>query len=226
MKLTIFYESQVITTIIKENIPIKDLLSALGKSLKEDFKHARILNEEQKVVEFNTKIEAKKEEGRLYIIKPLILKKKHNNQVDTPLDELIPEITGGKTKLKKAPKQRTNDPGDRLAMIEQMMNTNLSNLVIPGVNVNNRMAEITMIQDMLRNIMGGQNIQINTGNQVNSSNNITPNETHVTSLKEMGFPEDRSRRALIMARNNLSRATDLLLNDALDYEQPQRYNMS
>ncbi len=52
------------------------------------------------------------------------------------------------------------------------------------------------------------NIQI-----MNQNNNIEPNETHVNTLKEMGFPEDRIRTALIRARNNINRATEILINE-------------
>jgi len=53
------------------------------------------------------------------------------------------------------------------------------------------------------------NIQIINQN----NNNIEPNENHVNSLKEMGFPEDRIRSALIRARNNINRATDILISE-------------
>lgn len=42
---------------------------------------------------------------------------------------------------------------------------------------------------------------------------IEPNETHVNTLKEMGFPEDRVRAALIRTRNNINRATDILIEE-------------
>ena len=46
---------------------------------------------------------------------------------------------------------------------------------------------------------------------------VVPDENLINNLKEMGFPEDQCRRALIHSRNNISRATDLLLSDGLDY---------
>jgi hypothetical protein len=250
MKLTIYYESLVITTEIKSSIYIRDLVTSLARNLKDDsLQSVKALDSEQRPLDFGTKIEANKESSKVYLISVPNLKKKAI-YCKKPLDELITEVTGGKTKLKKSKPERTNsnDPMERLAMIEELMNANLSNLVVPGGggNLNNRIAEVNMIQDMLRNIMrergagnqeGGLSTvsipirigvgnNISTGGVVNSGggvgNNIIPNESHLNNLKEMGFPEDRARRALIMARNNLSRATDLLLSDALDYEQPQK----
>ena len=43
--------------------------------------------------------------------------------------------------------------------------------------------------------------------------NIEANENLVNQLKDMGFPEDRSRDALIRARNDLSIATNILLGE-------------
>ena len=54
--------------------------------------------------------------------------------------------------------------------------------------------------------------------------NIEPNENYVNDLKEMGFPEDRARQALITSRNNLSRATDILLNGDLEENDGRNNN--
>jgi hypothetical protein len=230
MKLIIFYENLTMTTELKETIILKDIISSAMKSLKiQEMQNLRVLNEAQKFMDLTSKIEAKKDERRLYLITIPTFKRRVSS-VTTPLDELIPEVTGGKTKLRKSEKVK-NDPMDRLTIIEQMLNQQLPNLNntanVQGGSLNNRMVEITMIQDMLRGMISGRdmtniNNTVSIPGSVSNNNNIIPNENHINSLKEMGFPEDRSRRALIMARNNLSRATDLLLNDALDYEQPQK----
>jgi uncharacterized UBP type Zn finger protein len=44
-----------------------------------------------------------------------------------------------------------------------------------------------------------------------------PDENLLKNLKELGFPEDKCRTALIMSKNNITRATDILINDELDY---------
>ena len=39
------------------------------------------------------------------------------------------------------------------------------------------------------------------------------NESYLNELKDMGFPEDRARQALITSRNNMNRATEILLDE-------------
>lgn len=41
---------------------------------------------------------------------------------------------------------------------------------------------------------------------------VEPNEEYVTQLIDMGFEEDKARNALVRSRNNLNRATDILLS--------------
>ena len=42
---------------------------------------------------------------------------------------------------------------------------------------------------------------------------VEVNEDYVKQLHEMGFPEDRARQALINSRNNINRATEILLGE-------------
>ena len=62
--------------------------------------------------------------------------------------------------------------------------------------------------------------------RVNEENNnsIAPNESHLSTLKEMGFPEEEARNALIQSRNNLARATDLLIQGNEVHNEPQGNN--
>ncbi len=49
---------------------------------------------------------------------------------------------------------------------------------------------------------------------MNQNNNTELNETLLCyTLKEMGFIQDRIRCALIRARNNINRATEILINE-------------
>ena len=56
-----------------------------------------------------------------------------------------------------------------------------------------------------------QNIDIRV-RQNNPPQNVEPNENYVRELKDMGFPEDRARDALMRTGNDINRATDILLN--------------
>ena len=82
-------------------------------------------------------------------------------------------------------------------------------------NLGGRTAQLNQIQSLLRTLMEQPAELIPQARPV--TQNIVPDENLVNNLKEMGFPEDRCRRALIMSRNNINRATDMLLNDAMDY---------
>ena len=49
---------------------------------------------------------------------------------------------------------------------------------------------------------------------------IEANATYVQNLVDMGFPEDRAKRALVASRNNLNHATEMILND-YDIDLPE-----
>ena len=57
---------------------------------------------------------------------------------------------------------------------------------------------------------------------------VVPNPDKLQQLLEMGFSEERSRRALTMTRNNLEAAVELIANDQdLAYDQPNdSFNIS
>ena len=63
-----------------------------------------------------------------------------------------------------------------------------------------------------------ENNQINILERPNNNNNnntqIEADEQALRELQDMGFPEDRARQALINSRNNINRATEILLGDS------------
>jgi hypothetical protein len=185
------------------------------------------------------------EEKKFYAISNTIFKKKsaeENKQTSANIDELIMKVTGAKEKIKKqaVPKQRIND---RMALIQAMT----QGLGAQGLGGPGQAPQINQLMSFLRNLedsaldndvhvdfvphSGANRLPVTSSTGQNAINQnfgyqpyhayqpqpVIPNENYVRDLKEMGFPEDRCRRALIMARNNMSRATDLLLNDELDY---------
>ena len=101
------------------------------------------------------------------------------------------KVTGAKTKLEK--KKIENE--DRYQILNQLpIGGNLGRLL-----------------EMIQFLEERNNIQIRT-HQFNNDN-IEANENLVNQLKDMGFPEDRARAALIRSRNELSVATDILLGE-------------
>ena len=48
---------------------------------------------------------------------------------------------------------------------------------------------------------------------MNNNAPVEADEKSLRELQEMGFPEDRARQALINARNDINRATEILLGE-------------
>ena len=48
---------------------------------------------------------------------------------------------------------------------------------------------------------------------INNNTQIEADEHALRELQDMGFPEDRARQALINSRNDINRATELLLGE-------------
>ena len=99
--------------------------------------------------------------------------------------------TGAKIKLIKKVQQVPN----RLNSFNQLLNDG---------NVGRLLDLIQFLEE--RNMI----IQVRNNQE---RNNIETNENLVNQLKDMGFPEDRARAALIRAGNQLSIATDILLGE-------------
>jgi len=142
-----------------------------------------------------------------------------NNLID-----LIKESTDAKEKIHMDSKRKSNMPADRMRIFD-LLNSNLASLTNEssqsGLNAstNNLNELLNILRPMIENDgdenMGGQSLP--RRRLVSHQAPVVPDENLMNNLKEMGFPEDQCRRALIHSRNNISRATDLLLSDGLDY---------
>ena len=61
---------------------------------------------------------------------------------------------------------------------------------------------------------GNHQIIIREGGHNNNNNNpVEADEQSLRQLQDMGFPEDRARQALINSRNDINRATEMLLGE-------------
>ena len=135
---------------------------------------------------------------------------------------------------------------DRLRIFENFLGSNLGNFMQPGIDhqissvgnrLNSHTTEINNLLSMIMPMVGGDSEvpSLNVGRNFYQNNSnphfgrinrriqreiinplIIPNQNLVDNLKEMGFPEEQCRRALVVANNDISRATDLLLSDGLD----------
>ena len=196
MKIDIYFESKIYSTEINQPIQIKEIISNFQKLINIPTSKLIILNNKKELLENSETINIQKEKKTFYIID----KSKINlNQItdfniiekEEPIEKIITKATNAKIQLEK---KKTEIRNNRLDFNQELQN---------GGNLGRLLAMLQTLEE--RNLI---NIQI-----MNQNNNIEPNETHVNTLKEMGFPEDRIRTALIRARNNINRATEILINE-------------
>ena len=101
---------------------------------------------------------------------------------------------------------QVTEASDKIVLNKKPTATNTS------MNILEQLSNESNSLERLLNLLQGlesRNIQFRINNQQQP---LEPNENYVRELKDMGFPEERARDALIRARNNISRATDILLN--------------
>ena len=197
MKIDIYFESKIYSTEINQPIQIKEIISNFQKLINIPTSKLIILNNKKELLENSETINIQNEKKTFYIID----KSKINlNQItdfniiekEEPIEKIITKATNAKIQLEK---KKTEIRNNRLDFNQELQN---------GGNLGRLLAMLQTLEE--RNLI---NIQIINQN----NNNIEPNENHVNSLKEMGFPEDRIRSALIRARNNINRATDILISE-------------
>ena len=159
------------------------------------------------------------------------------------LEDLIMKTTNAKEKLNVSKNLKIKPSTDKFRIFEDLLNSNLNNIIesrVQSNKLNNSGTRINELLEILRPIMDSDfsdpifNMNVNNSNVSNEGHPrihlprgiqpvVNPDENMLNSLKEMGFPEDQCRRALVVSRNNVSRATDLLLSDGLDLI-PQNIN--
>ena len=107
--------------------------------------------------------------------------------------------------------------------------SNASNVFFPGFSSSSAYANNSAGSSQQSNSNANQSQTASVSNTVLLPNNplpvrqrpalLEPNASHVTALMEMGFPEDRSKRALIASKNNLNHAMEMILN-GYDLDMP------
>ncbi len=153
------------------------------------------------------------------------------------IEELIMKTTNAKIKIDTSKISRGDrTTTDRLNLLDELINSSLGNILNERQDINNN-ENVSQFLNILRPIIGNEvdegEIIINRDNRgpgsiiISRSGHhrvsLVPDENAVNSLQEMGFPEEQCRRSLILARNDISRATDILLNGNLDYLPYDKY---
>ena len=206
MKIEIKYENEILKSYSKKPISIKDIILNIKRKLN--------IKKEEILLVFNSKNNEIYEETDL-----LVPKEKEKNQIEylnvikinnkkniininnnnkpkenEPIEDLIMKVTGASTKLKS----QTQNPEDSYNILERLGREN---------------PNLGFLFEMLQNLEQ-RNLQIQQIRQINRNNQpIEVDENLVNQLKDMGFTEDRARQALRQCRNNIERATEILLDN-------------
>ena len=206
MKIEIKYENEILKSYSKKPISIKDIILNIKRKLN--------IKKEEILLVFNSKNNEIYEETDL-----LVPKEKEKNQIEClnvikinnkkniininnnnkpkenePIEDLIMKVTGASTKLKS----QTQNPEDSYNILERLGREN---------------PNLGFLFEMLQNLEQ-RNLQIQQIRQINRNNQpIEVDENLVNQLKDMGFTEDRARQALRQCRNNIERATEILLDN-------------
>jgi hypothetical protein len=213
MKISINYKEEKLTLSIKKDISVRNLLKYLKKELELDEDELLYLCSNVKLYDNNDKLTPKnKSEEFILLVRPC--EKAQYTDVTDSIEKLIMKATDADVTLKPMYK-RVN---------------------MYGGNNNNNNTHM----GFFRRLFGYEDdarMQIDDNeDEDDEEENEQPliqgsrvfiralphliNQTDLQTIVSMGFPEARARRALSIARGNVERATDLLLNsdEGLDNE--------
>lgn len=203
MNIEINYLNTKLKTEVKKDIKVKELLQDLRNYFNINANNLVLLDDNHYKLNETDTIKVSKKKGKiiLYLIKSSINenkisdKKKKDLNEDLNISQLIMKCTGAKKPLEK----KMNIP-----YLRQGRFNFLDFLEQRNQEQNNRFGElINLLQELEENRIYLEN----------DNRQIEANEQLLRELQDMGFPEDRARQALINSRNNINRATEMLLGE-------------
>lgn len=193
MKLNISYGSHSLSATVTTPITIQDITSSIKQTLNIPNTNLSVIDESNQILNSSEVILPQNDSTKnLYIVNTLLSPSTKKIETSQPsIEELIMQVTGASDKIVLNKKPTVSNTS--MNILEQLSN------------------ESNSLERLLNLLQGleSRNIQFRVNNQQQA---LEPNENYVRELKDMGFPEERARDALIRARNNISRATDILLN--------------
>ena len=196
MEITIFYDEHSISITVNKSIKVSTLLNELKHYFNEINAQFSIVDEDRKALSPKTVINPNKPKRELFLFKIASYPKQKENKDTTQIEKMIMNETKAKNLLKNV--KYSKDSYDPKEIIDLEAKENIEE------NNNN-------------NLYGGNNDGINDSTNFNESNILT--------LRDMGFSEEQARNALIQARNNLNRATVILIQgnevQEEDEEEPE-----
>ena len=188
MKLEIYYKSHLLKSTLNSPITIKELILNIKSSIKslKSTQNFLIFNNQFEILSEDEKIiPSEKNPFQLFLI-DIEPEKKTIEKKSIEIEELIMKVTGAEKKLES------------------------NNIKLPPPNLYENNPNLNRLLQLLQ-ALEQRNIIIE-GNE-NNNVPIEVNESYLNELKDMGFPEDRARTALIRSRNNMNRATEILLDE-------------
>lgn len=193
MKLNISYGSHSLSATVTSPITIQDITSSIKQTLNIPSTNLSVIDESNQILNTSEVILPQNDMTKnLYIINTLLSPLTQKVETSQPsIEDLIMQVT---------------EASDKIVLNKKPTATNTS------MNILEQLSNESNSLERLLNLLQGlesRNIQFRINNQQQP---LEPNENYVRELKDMGFPEERARDALIRARNNISRATDILLN--------------
>ena len=211
MKIEIYFLNTKLTTEIKQDIQVKDLLSDLKEYLNtKDSNFILFDNKHIQLKETDIISTKNAKQSTFYLIKSslnksnLIISEKKELNEKLTMEQLIMHCTGAKKPL-DIKKQMPLNPNHRLPLLELFDNRNNeggeNNAFDRLLNILQVLEENNQVAFRIRQENNNDNTQVEADEQA------------LQELKDMGFPEDHARQALINSRNDLNRATEILLGE-------------
>lgn len=187
MQLSIMFENKKLKTEIKAPTTIKDLKVSIQESINDKDSELILLSDKFEILGDLRNIDPEKDgkEMKLYLLLHKKYPEEKNMVVSSePIEDLIMKVTDATTKL----------------TIKKLQISHLNN---PFEYLSSQGSDLLQLINVLQNIE-----QRGIANQ---NAPVIPNEDYVRNLEEMGFSADDARQALITARNDIERASDILL---------------
>lgn len=204
MEMIIYYDEQCISTTIHKSVKVSEIVNGVKEYLNEKNGEFFIVDENKNTLPFDKMIVPDKSQRELYLFKIPSFSNKEEKKDKMLIETMIMNATKGKKPLVNAQKAKAlYDPKEIIDLENKE----------EGDNNANESFDLFRFLDSLSNRVNVEN-----------NNRIAPNESHLSTLKEMGFPEEEARNALIQSRNNLARATDLLIQGNEVHNEPQQNN--
>ncbi len=210
MKIEIYYQNSKLTTEIKKDTLVKDLIYNLKQYLKTENSNFILFDSEQNKLKESDSISINKQNKlTFYLMKSSInknnlinLDQKEKLTENLNINQLIMKCTGAKKLIEKP------QGNNRVGLLELIDNRN--NRQGRDNNAFERLINILQLLDDNNQIIFREEPIVNNNNPVEAD------EQALRELQDMGFPEDRARQALINSRNDINRATELLLGEGGD----------